>query len=161
MLALGYVESFPQTTRYTCSAATLGAVLKHWGYGYSEQALAQIIGVDPKEGATNQQIVAAAQRLSFDAKVRLFTDIDELKAFTDRDIPVILNILSFLQPGRGHFVVATQIDARHVRLMDPSAPENWRVIPRSELDRRWRTRQRAGVIVIPGARSHRPVAQAG
>jgi len=149
MLALGYVESFPQTTRYTCGAATLGAVLKHWGRVYSEQDLVPIIGVHPETGATNEQMVNAAHRLGFNSEVRTFTGIDELRAFTDRDIPVILNIESFRHPGQGHFVVATQVDDRNVRLMDPSAPMVWRVISRDELDRRWRFRWRAGVIVIP------------
>lgn len=146
---LGEVDAHQQQTLYTCSAASLLAVLGHWGARIDEPTLARIIGARPEIGATPFQIAQAARRLGFNAEVRSLRSIQELRSYTDRGIPVILNVLSFYRPGQGHFVVATRVDDRHVTIMDPNAPSNWRVLTWTDLDHRWLGRNRGAVIVSP------------
>lgn len=140
---------YQQTTRYTCSAAALLAILKHWGVEYDEPTLTRLVDARPVTGAKASQVVEAAQRLGFHAEERKFSSIAELKAYTDRDIPVMAAILSFMRPGQGHFVVAVAVDDRYVKLMDPNSPTNWRWITHEEMMQRWRGRDGIGVIVTP------------
>jgi ABC-type bacteriocin/lantibiotic exporter with double-glycine peptidase domain len=146
---LGQVAAHQQQSRYSCSAAALLAVLKHWGSTYDEPTLTKLIGAKPVFGATAAQVVEAAKRLGFNAEERKFKSIAELKELTDRDIPVMAAILSFMRLGQGHFVVATAVDDRYVQLMDPNSPTNWRLITHDEMMRRWRGRDSIGVIVTP------------
>lgn len=125
-------------------------MLKHWGSTYDEPTLTKLIGAKPVLGARAAQVVEAAKRLGFDAEERKFNSIAELKALTDRDVPVMAAILSFMRPGQGHFVVATAVDDRYVTLMDPNSPTNWRRITHEEMMQRWRGRDSIGVIVTPG-----------
>lgn len=143
---LGQVEPYQQSTKYNCAAATSHAVLKHWGLNISEARLARLIGVDPERGANSTQVIEAIHKLGLDAEVRGFQSIDELKALTDQDVPVIANVVSFTRPPDGHFVVVTDV-GRTVTLMDPNTPSNRRVLSRAAFDARWRPRGRTGVVI--------------
>jgi ABC-type bacteriocin/lantibiotic exporter with double-glycine peptidase domain len=165
---LGQVEPYQQSTEYNCAAATSHAVMKHWGFHVSEAQLARLIGVKPEVGATTTQIVDTARDLGFDAKQRRFRSVDELKALTDQDVPVIANVESFTRPPDGHFVVATDVND-DVELMDPNTPGNRRVLSRRAFDKRWHRRGRIGVVIRPrrrrrqrlGSPMHPPIYQQG
>lgn len=150
---LGDVLPQQQQTIYTCSAATLSAVLKHFGVSISEPVLTKVIGALPAIGATSEQVAAAAKRLGFAADVHVFRSLDELAPYLDSKplLPVIANIFSFNRPGTGHFVVITDITPTHVRIMDPNSPTNWRDLARSEMEARWLGRGGIGVIVRPSS----------
>jgi ABC-type bacteriocin/lantibiotic exporter with double-glycine peptidase domain len=62
---------------------------------------------------------------------------------------VIIAVRSFNRPQQGHFVVAVHVDDDTVDIMDPNTPGNWRRLDHRELDRRWRFRDRYGVLVLP------------
>ena len=149
---LGDVEPYQQRRPYTCGAAALKAVSKHWGRDFDELALADLIGVDPTRGSTTDQVATAARRLGYTAWPHEFASTDELRRYTARDVPVIIAVRSFTRPNQGHFVVATEIDEDTVEIMDPNVPGNRRTLSRVELDRRWQFRDRAGVIVMPQGR---------
>jgi ABC-type bacteriocin/lantibiotic exporter with double-glycine peptidase domain len=149
MIQLGQVESHQQETQYTCSAAALHAVLKHYGLDIDERSLSRLIEVSPKTGASAAQVIRTAKRLGFRAELRFFASLQELKKCTDRDVPVITNILSFRVPNQGHFVVVTDVDEKSIRMMDPNAPGNWRTISHAEMKQRWGFRDYSGVVVTP------------
>lgn len=146
--ALGDVEPYQQIENYSCGAATLKAVMQHWGERAPERKLITEIGIDPNAGSTALQVASAAQRRGYTAAVISFPSIDALKTFTDQDVPVILAIQSFTRPNQGHFVVATDVDEA-VDIMDPNVNGNRRRLSRRELDRRWRFRDRVGLVVVP------------
>lgn len=146
---LGQVEPYQQIEQYSCGAATLKAVLAHWGEHHDERMLIDLIDVDPKRGSTVEQVAGAARQLGFESRPYQFRDLDELRALTDRDIPVIIAVRSFNRPNQGHFVVAVDVGDNHVEIMDPNTPGNWRIVGRDELDRRWRFRDRYAVLVVP------------
>src|SRR5690349_1532789 len=98
-LTLGDVEPYQQTERYSCGAATLKSVLKHWGEDVGEKTLIKEIGIDPKSGSTAVQVAAAARRRGYLAQVKQFRDLNELGTYTNRDVPVIVAMRSFTKPN--------------------------------------------------------------
>lgn len=149
MTALGQVEPYQQIQQYSCGAAALKAVLQHWGEDHDEPMLIDLIGVDPNRGSTVEQVATAARKLGYQARPHQFGSLAELRAFTSRDIPVIVAVRSFNRPNQGHFVVAVHVDDDRIEIMDPNTPGNWRVISPAEMDRRWQYRDRYAVLVLP------------
>lgn len=152
------VYPYQQKTQWTCSAACLKAVLNHWGLSVPELQVIQAVGARPGRGAECDQIAAAARQFGFSAFEYSFESIDHAKVLLDQDIPIICDIQSFNNPGKGHYVVMVSADERRVQLMDPNAPGNWRVISRAEMEARWWDRAMApphqlmpkwGIVVVP------------
>jgi len=158
-LKLAQVEPYQQKTQYSCSAACLKAVLEHWGADrFAEHEIMYAIGVRDRGGAEVDEITRGAQKLGFDAYDKRFSSLDEAKAITDQGIPIIADFQSFNNPGKGHYVVITQIDDNVVHLMDPNTDGNQRVITRAECEQRWWDKTMApphnlmvkwGVVVTP------------
>lgn len=148
---LGDVEPYQQITNYSCGAATLRAVFKHWGDDVDEPVLMREIGVSPKTGSTAFQVARAARRRGYLAQEKRFTSIDELAVYTNQDVPVIIAIRSFKTPSQGHFVVATKVRGMNgpIEIMDPNVRGNRRTVSRAELDSRWQFRDRVGVVAVP------------
>lgn len=153
------VRPYQQKTQYSCSAACLKAVLEHWGADrYAEHEIMHAIGVRDKGGAEVDQITEGAKRLGFEAYDKCFDSLEEARAITDQDIPIIADFQSFNNPGKGHYVVITKIDDNVVHLMDPNTDGNERAITRAECEQRWWDRTMAkphrlmpkwGVVVTP------------
>lgn len=146
---LGDVEPYQQTEKYSCGAATLKAVLQHWGERVPEKTLIREIDIDPETGSTALQVANAARQRGYIAQVWRFDSIAELGSYTNRDIPVIVAMRSFTRPNQGHFLVATRVKPGQVELMDPNVPGNRRTLGNREMDKRWQFRERVGVIVVP------------
>jgi len=153
------VEPYQQLEKYSCGAAALKAVAQHWGDRIDERTLIKEIGIDPEAGSTAGQVVDAARRRGYPARVHQFSSIDELARYTSRDIPVIVAIRSFLRPNQGHFVVATKVTPVNVHVMDPNVRGNRRTIPREDMIRRWRFRDNVGIIML--RRGKRPSSALG
>jgi len=149
---LGEPQPIQQLTRVTCGAACLLAIAEDYSIsGLDEATVARLIGVT-KNGAFPVQLVAAARSLGLPSEERRFRTLAEAKAVTDKGVPIIANILSFTQPGGGHFVIITKIDEAGVHLMDPNVAGNRRLLSHEEMMRRWQTRRGSGVVVLrPGS----------
>lgn len=152
------VYPYQQKTQWTCSAACLKAVLAHWGMRVPELVAIEAVGAQKGRGAETDQIADAARKFGFAAFEYSFESIDQAKVLLDQDIPIICDIQSFNNPGKGHYVVMVSADEQRVQLMDPNTPGNWRVISRAEMTARWWDRTMApphdmmwkwGIIVVP------------
>ncbi len=158
------VGPYQQKTQWTCSAACLKAVLEHWGTKLSELSVIQAIGTKKGRGAECDEIAAAARKLGFLAFEYSFDSLEQAKVLLDQDIPIICDIQSFNNPGKGHYVVMTgawngDVGTEDVvELMDPNTPGNTRTIKCSEMDERWWDRAMApphdlmpkwGIVVVP------------
>ena len=117
-----------------------------------------MIGVRQKGGAETTQIAEAAHRLGLDAFEYSFDSLHQASILTKKGIPIIADIQSFKHPGKGHYVVITDIDEKGVHLMDPNVDGNVRVISHEEMDGRWwdrsmkpphKTMPRWGIVVLP------------
>jgi ABC-type bacteriocin/lantibiotic exporter with double-glycine peptidase domain len=149
---LGDVEPYQQIAKYSCGAATLRSVLKHWGETVSERTLIREIGIDPEQGSTALQVAGAARQRGYQAQVKQFGSLEELSAYTNRNVPVIVAMRSFTKPNQGHFLVATKVGT-HIDLMDPNVKGNKRTLSRREMLSRWAFRDRVGVIVTPKSKT--------
>lgn len=154
---LAQVGPYQQKTQWTCSAACLKAVLEHWGTRLPELVVIEAIGTKKGRGAECNEIAEAARKLGFLAFEYSFDSIDQSKVLLDQGIPIICDIQSFNNPGKGHYVVMVSADDQ-VELMDPNTPGNLRSISREEMDQRWWDRAMApphqlmikhGIIVVP------------
>lgn len=154
---LAKVSPYQQKTQWTCSAACLKAVLEHWGARFPELVLIDSIGARKGRGAECDQIADAARKLGFLSFEYSFDSLDQAKILLDQNIPIICDIQSFNNPGKGHYVVMISID-NEVELMDPNTPGNHRTISREEMDERWWDRAMApphklmpkwGIVIIP------------
>lgn len=146
---LDAVQPYQQKTDYTCSAACLLAVARHYGVVLDEPNLTRLIGALPEIGATCEQVVEAARHLWMPAAAPHFASLTATMPYLARGVPIIANVTSFTRPGSGHFVVLIAIDDRGVDLMDPNVTGNRRCLTYQEMDRRWQVRsQRQGVVVL-------------
>lgn len=144
---LGQVVGADQSTPWTCGPASLRAVLLHHGIDVTEDDVAVRAGNVPVLGVRPSGLVKAAQELGCYVSAVVLRDVDALAPFLARDLPVLLVVDSWTQPGKaGHWVVATALEGDQVRLMDPHTPGNWRVLPKVELDRKWWHRERGRVV---------------
>jgi predicted double-glycine peptidase len=152
-IQLGKVDPYQQSLPYTCGAATLYAVLKHYGITHlDEDALASLIGVDPENGASMDKLVYAATTLGLRAGIYRFQDLPQVKRLINMGIPPIANIQSYTNPLHRHYVVITSIDGKYVYLMDPNVKGNLRVLPHAEMLKQWtgwRNMGYAGVVISP------------
>jgi ABC-type bacteriocin/lantibiotic exporter with double-glycine peptidase domain len=150
---LGQVEPYQQLKRYTCSAATLLAVIKHWGMlGFDEPTLSNLIEVSPEHGADIEAIRRTAMQLGFVAEVINFSSLAQVKKYLDADIPIIANVQSWRKPEDRHFVVLTAVDRMHVYLMDPNTPGNHRILTHAQMLEQWTGWRRegyVGLVILP------------
>lgn len=130
------VLPYQQRTQWSCSAACLKAVLAHFGDVVPEVLLIWLIGTKKKRGAETTEIVEAAKKLGYPAHEKSLT-LEEARRYTDRGIPLILDVQSWTKPGSEHYVVLTHVSDRHAYLMDPNTPGNLRVLTHDELLERW------------------------
>ena len=157
-IKIAEVRPYQQQTQWTCSAACLKAVLAHYGLRVTELAAIVAVGARPNKGAECNQIAEAARKFGFMSFEYSFESIAQAKVLLDQDIPIICDIQSFNHPGKGHYVVMTAADGKHVQLMDPNTPGNLRVISAAEMTARWWDRAmkaphelmpKWGIIILP------------
>ena len=139
---LAQVGTHQQETEWTCSAACLRAALLHLGFDLPEADLAAAIGARKDRGAETSDIVAAANKIGFQAWEQSFQSLDEAKATLKNGIPIIADIQSFNHPGKGHYVLLAGFNDQGFMMMDPNtkgktALPNWRLIPSEQLEEIW------------------------
>lgn len=150
-VGFGQVEPYQQITPYSCSAASLLAILRHLGdFDHTEPELMKTVGVKAGLGASAEQVVDAARRLGFKSAIRRFSSLYEARQYTASGVPIIADVASWNYPDKRHFVVIEAFDDANAYLMDPNTPGNRRVLTFAELDQRWQRQDgsgRFGVVV--------------
>lgn len=135
---VGQVLGESQSTPWTCGPAALRAVLAHHGVRVSEDDVALLAGNVPVLGVRPSGLVQAARELGCRADVFQARSLAALAPFLARDLPVMIVIDSFTQPGKaGHWVVVTELSDKHVKIMDPHVAGCWRTLTPADLDARW------------------------
>lgn len=119
------IKPLQQLRDFSCSAASLRAVLQHYGLEKSEEELIELIGAQPKRGAEWDQIVRAAEKLGFEAKAKSLS-IPELEQYLKEGIPLIANVKSYTKAYSGHWLVLAGLKNDMVQIMDPNIKGNWR-----------------------------------
>lgn len=145
MLAMPDVR---QHTVYACGAAALQAVLAYYGIDSRQDTLMAKLGTDRKIGTRWWEIERVAGEYGLKTADFEHMSTQDLQAFIDRGIPVIIALQAWVdgpsgvpadwerRTEDGHYIVATGYDERNFYFEDP-ATFGIGYIPRAELDARW------------------------
>ncbi len=136
------VTAIRQTTQYNCCACSLAMALRANGVNAAECTTDQVnlvMGAKPMKGATWEQIIAAAQHFGMRASLIVPSTVNQLKAWTDRGIPVII---AWNPEGRewSHASVVVDVSNGMVEVADPNIPDpdaTTRILSVEDFYRRW------------------------
>lgn len=129
-----------QRTQYSCVAASLAMALQAIGVRCDEDSVDKMLGAVPGHGSAWDQAISTAQY--FGARVTLMCPctIDQLKAWTDRKIPVLIGWCPEGRPW-GHASCVFEVRENDTVLVaDPNIPdpdEVVREVQRAEFYRKW------------------------
>lgn len=133
---------FVQTDDSRCGPASVKMVLSHYGINAHEDELCKRCDWSYERGCTNLGIKRALESYGLQCTIYSKQSISDIKKFTDRDIPVIVDwFTGGVDPGpaelpNGHSSVIVNVDDKNVHLLDPE-DGNMRVIPHNEFNRCW------------------------
>lgn len=135
-----------QATGYTCGAAALLAICRHYGVGpRSERAVVRDMGFG-RAGSDPAHLIRAIARYGLGHQEYRPMTIAQLRACLDRRRPVMVMLQAWAAPrpasyaarwGDGHWVVAIGHDRRGVYFADPSLAAARGYLRDAELDERW------------------------
>ena len=109
-------------------------VLGFLGLKITEKRLADITGCTPSRGTGARDLVRAAQKLGFRARIKDFSELDDIHEWVNRrKIPVIVDWFAF---EGGHYSVVSGIDKENIYLEDPSLGHR-RALKLSTFKRLW------------------------
>lgn len=159
------VPDVRQSTRYSCGASSLQAVLNYWGIDVSESDLMELLHTTPHIGTDPEDIVSVATSFGLSASLSQDLSIDDLKKSINLKIPVIIRAQAWSgheENGywvseipdnwedtwkEGHYMVVIGVDNRNVYLEDPLLLGTRGKIPIDEFLTRWHDCQRKS---LPG-----------
>jgi predicted double-glycine peptidase len=150
-----HLPSSRQQTNYTCGAAALRSIARYYGKDLkNEKAWEELCSSGTKKGTHPEDIVAAAESLGFDAKMKEGMTIAELTKHIKARHPVIVAIQAWSNADNpkdvkegykklndGHYVVAIGYDKKNIYFEDPSVKGSRAYIPRKEFMERWIDRE--------------------
>ncbi|MEK7555074.1 MAG: cysteine peptidase family C39 domain-containing protein [Patescibacteria group bacterium] len=97
-----------------CGPAALKIVLGYYGVTVSEKKLAKLARSD-NWGTRAEHLVATAKKLGFNAHIKNFADLSDIRTYVKRGIPVIVDWFS---GDDGHYSPVAGIDAKYIYLQD-------------------------------------------
>ena len=138
------VQPFQETLNAgMCGPASLKMVLAYYGVEKTESELAQLCNTDPDLGTTDEGIKKAAEQLGFTAEIHNNSSFDDVQAWLDKKVPVIVN---WFTRGRtdygesevpdGHLSVVVGLDDENIYLQDPEIGK-LRTLDRGDFMRTW------------------------
>ena len=126
-----------------CGPASLKMVLDYYGVTKSEKELAEMLKCDPERGTDDKSITEVAKKLGFKVEIKNNASFEDIKAWLDKKIPLIVDWFS---RGRydypeddvadGHYSVVIGLDEEFIYLQDPEIGR-MRKIKRGDFLRVW------------------------
>lgn len=109
-----------------CGPASLKMVFHYYGIEKSEQEIAEMCNVDEDLGTNDTTIQRVAEELGFKVKIKNNSTFEDIRAWLDEKVPVIVN---WFTRGRsdyddsevadGHYSVVVGLDEEFIYLQDP------------------------------------------
>lgn len=133
-----------QICEYDCGACALESVFMYYGGNIFEKNIMEIAETVPKSGTPIKGILKAIKHFGFEGELKEL-NIDELKKYIDKKIPVILRLQAWSQHENtnwskdwkhGHYVVAIGYDEEKFYFEDPWCSERT-YLKYDELVERW------------------------
>lgn len=114
-LTLLDVESFQQTTEYTCGPAAVVSLLGFYGRTADEMSIAQEMGTSSTVGTNPEQMTVWLSTNGFDASWHEYGELDTLTNRLKRNIPTLVEWSDW----GGHWVLVIGYDTRQTEdIMD-------------------------------------------
>ncbi|MDO8469991.1 MAG: cysteine peptidase family C39 domain-containing protein [bacterium] len=121
------VKPFQETLHQNmCGPASLKMVFHYYGIEKSEQEIAEMCNVDEDLGTNDTTIQRVAEELGFKVKIKNNSTFEDIRAWLDEKVPVIVN---WFTRGRsdyddsevadGHYSVVVGLDEEFIYLQDP------------------------------------------
>lgn len=79
-----------QRTQFTCVPCSLSMALSALGLNTTEDEVNKVLGARPMKGASWEQVLAAAQHYGCRATLTMPSTVEQLKRWTDAEIPVLI-----------------------------------------------------------------------
>lgn len=120
-MSLHLIPGFVQSPSY-CGPACLKMVLHYYGTEVSEDELGRVAKTTLEHGTTNENLLLAAQTYGLSGVWHEFGTLEELREYTEKNIPVIVEWFSSDEspdPGETHFSIIIGVDDTRVILLDP------------------------------------------
>lgn len=134
------VEPIRQRTQYSCMATSMTMCLRALGHDCNEDEVNRVMGARPMQGASWENALACAQHYGCRATLTTPATVEQLKAWTDQGIPIMI---AWNPEGRdwSHASVVFDVDDDgNVWVADPNIPdpsETVRVVSRAEFYKKW------------------------
>lgn len=110
------IKSYKQSRGY-CGPACLKMVFGYYGLNFSEKKLAKLTKTSRITGCDEINMVKLARKLGFVAKIKLNSNLNELKSCIKKGIPVIVGWTS--PEEGGHYSVIVGFQGNKILIADP------------------------------------------
>lgn len=132
------IEAFPyykQDTNYSCGAASLQMILKHFGIVESERNLIKDLEIDHEDGMSHGPLITKIESLGLHYHIGKEANLGDVESFVEKGQPVLVE---YIEPSNneGHYAVMIGHDRGHVTLNDPWNGEHFK-LKKSDFVKRW------------------------
>lgn len=140
------VPNIKQLSNYSCGPSVLAAVEGFFDKNVSdERQMRSAVAAKPEHGTTPKKIIEAARADGFNVEPQVLATLGQVKAYLDRDIPVIMAIQAYSSDKDvqdlegGHYVTAIGYDDEGLIFQDPAieGDDARGYLPYEDLDKRW------------------------
>jgi len=138
--AAANVEPVRQRTQYSCMAASMAMCLRANDHDVTEDEVNNVMGARPMKGAAWEQALATAQHYGCRATLTMPATVEQLKAWTDAGIPIMIAWNPEGRPWSHASVVFDVDDDLNVYVADPNIPnpkETVRVVSEDDFYHKW------------------------
>lgn len=139
-IAKANVEPVRQRTQYSCMASSMAMCLRALDKDVTEDEVNRVMGARPMQGAAWEQALATAQHYGCRATLTMPSTVEQLKAWTDAGVPVMIAWNPEGRPWSHASVVFDVDDDLNVYVADPNIPnpkQTVRVVPEDEFYGKW------------------------
>jgi|APSaa5957512622_1039677.scaffolds.fasta_scaffold02508_3 hypothetical protein len=153
-----------QRTQYSCMAASMTMCLRALDHDVTEDEVNDVMGARPMKGAAWEQALATAQHYGCRATLTMPATVEQLKAWTDAGIPIMI---AWNPEGRewSHASVVFDVDDDlNVYVADPNIPnpkETVRVVPEDDFYGKWYEKFPNYLVRRPACAIQREVSMGG
>ena len=134
------VEPVRQRTQYSCMAASMAMCLRANDHKVTEDEVNAVMGARPMKGAAWEQALATAQHYGCRATLTMPATVEQLKAWTDQGVPIMIAWNPEGRPWSHASVVFDVDDDLNVYVADPNIPnpkETVRVVSENDFYGKW------------------------
>lgn len=163
-LAKAMVNPRRQRSQYSCMATSMAMCLTANGVDTNEDEVNRTMGARPMQGASWEQALACAQHYGMRATLIVPATLAQVKAYTDRGIPVMI---AWNPEGRdwSHASVVFDVeDDGTVHVADPNIPdpdEVVRVLSKKDFYSKWSEKWPSYIVRRPAMAVEREVTEDG